>query len=154
MITRLKALFFQGDKTEVDGDHQIALATAALLIEIMVVDGHLDEKEESTIKALLKNQFQLEPDEIRALFDEARQEVGNSTSLFQFTHVVNTHFSSEQKFDLTKNLWRIAYADDNLDKYEEHIVRRIADLIHIPHSEFIRAKVAAKNVKQIWGTSV
>ena len=148
MINRLKALLFQGGDAEADETNQIALATAALLIEIMVVDGHLDIKEEAAIKALLKEQFQLEPVEISSLFENARQEVGNSTSLFQFTHVVNSHFSMEQKFKLTENLWQIAYADGNLDKYEEHIVRRIADLIHIPHSEFIRAKVVAKSLKQ------
>lgn len=149
MIARLKSLLLPAGAVEDDADSPLALATAALLIEIMVVDGHLDGKEEAAIKILLKNQFQLEAADLNDLFEEARQEVTNSTSLFQFTHVVNANFSMKQKYALTKNLWQIAYADGNLDKYEEHIVRRIAELIHLPHSEFIRAKIAAKNLSRI-----
>ena len=145
MLSKLKSLLLEeaSDKSAA-AESQLPLATAALLVEVMVVDNQLDSQEERTIKALLRKEFRIADNDLDMLFDDAREEVAKATSLFQFTRTVNDNFSLEQKFRLIKNLWQIAYADGDLDKYEEHIIRRIAELIYIPHSEFIRAKVAAR----------
>ena len=42
-------------------------------------------------------------------------------------------------------LWQVALADDYLDKYEESIIRKISDLIHLRHSEYIQCKSNARN---------
>jgi uncharacterized tellurite resistance protein B-like protein len=60
--------------------------------------------------------------------------------MYQFTQQVNEHCSVQDKFDLIAGMWRIAYADGELDKYEEYVIRKVADLIHVAHSDFIRAK--------------
>jgi uncharacterized tellurite resistance protein B-like protein len=41
-------------------------------------------------------------------------------------------------------MWKVAYADGSVDKYEAHIIRRISDLIHLPNSQFVRAKQEAR----------
>lgn len=145
MIDRIKQ-FFTSEISNPDGDitHQHQLAAASLMVEVMVIDRYLDSAELNVIKQLLKQQFELDDDEISQLILLAQKEVDEATSLFQFTRLVNDHFDRNSKNHLMKNLWQVAYADDQLDKHEEAIIRRIAELIHVSHSDFIRSKHGAK----------
>lgn len=122
----------------------IRLATAALLVEIMVTDNLLEDQEEETIKNLLMGNFDLSLAAAEELFELAKEEVRESTSLYQFTGLVNQYFSEAEKFNLLKQLWQVALSDGILDKYEEGLIRKLADLLHIGHSQFIRAKRLAK----------
>jgi len=138
--------FFTTEINNPDGDisHQHQLAAASLMVEVMVIDRHLDSAELSVIKQLLEQQFELDDDEIRQLILLAQKEVDEATSLFQFTRLVNDHFDRSSKKHLMKSLWQVAFADTQLDKHEEAIIRRIAELIHVSHSDFIRSKHEAK----------
>jgi uncharacterized tellurite resistance protein B-like protein len=138
--------FFTTEINSPDGDisHQHQLAAASLMVEVMVIDRHLDSAELSVIKQLLEQQFELDDDEISQLILLAQKEVDEATSLFQFTRLVNDHFDRSSKKHLMKSLWQVAFADTQLDKHEEAIIRRIAELIHLSHSDFIRSKHEAK----------
>jgi len=149
VIDRIKQ-FFATEISNPDGDitHQHQLAAASLMVEVMVIDRHLDSDELSVIKQLLKQQFELVDDEIAQLITLAQKEVDEATSLYQFTRLVNDHFDRSSKNHLMKNLWQVAFADDQLDKHEEAMIRRIAELIHVSHSDFIRSKHEAKQLAQ------
>ncbi|WNO11544.1 TerB family tellurite resistance protein [Teredinibacter sp. KSP-S5-2] len=121
-------------------DQQRRLASAALLIEVATIDHKFDQKELSSLSLLLKENFSLSDEECTELTELAKAERDNSTSLYQFTQLVNQHCSHQEKFNLLKDMWTVAYADGNLDKYEEYIIRKVADLIHMAHGDFIRAK--------------
>lgn len=88
--------------------------------------------------------FGLSDAEAKQLLELAEEERSDSTDYFQFTSLINGNYTTEQKVSLVELLWRIAYANENLHKYEEHLVRKIADLLHIPHSAFIAAKFNAR----------
>jgi uncharacterized tellurite resistance protein B-like protein len=120
------------------------LACAALLIEVAVVDNEFDNLELSTLKTILNQQFNVPQHQLEELVVMAKEECTNATSLYSFTHLVNRQCDFAEKFDLVTCLWRIAYADGDLDKYEEYVIRKIADLIHLGHGEFIRAKHRAR----------
>ena len=146
MIDRIKQ-FFTTEITNPEGDltHRRQLAAASLMIEVMVIDRNLNDDESNIIQQLLRQQFQLTESEITQLIELAHQEVDEATSLYQFTRLINDHFDQNNKRELIKNLWQVAFADDHLDKHEEAIIRRIAELIHVSHSDFIRAKHEASN---------
>jgi len=145
VIDRIKQ-FFTTEISNPQGDliYQQQLAAASLMVEVMVIDRQLDDEELNVIQKVLRQQFQLKDTEIEQLVALAHQEVDEATSLFQFTRLVNDHFDQNSKNNLIKNLWQVAFADDYLDKHEEAIIRRIAELIHVSHSGFIRAKHEAK----------
>lgn len=148
MLDGIKAFFTSLlDTTEVDLDttDPKQLAAAALMIEVATIDEHFDATEIQTLVKELQRQFELESETLHQLIDIARRESDQSTSLYQFTRCVNDEFSHEEKFDLLIGMWRIAYADGNLDKYEEYMVRRVTDLIHVSHGDFIRAKKVAQD---------
>jgi uncharacterized tellurite resistance protein B-like protein len=145
LIERIKQLFAaEISNPEGDLSHRQQLAAASLMVEVMVIDRHLEKEELAVIQRILRQKFQLDEAEIDNLITLAQQEVDESTSLYQFTRLVNDHFDQQSKNALIMNLWQVAFADDEIDKHEEAIIRRIAELIYVPHSDFIRAKHEAR----------
>ncbi len=148
MIRRLSAFFNShialSSSTERQYSAQpLQLAIAALLLEVSRADFTLDDREQHFIAALLNKQFQLPAEQLEKLITLAQQESEQAISLYPFTRLINDHYSPSQKSQLIFQLWQVALADGYLDKYEDHLIRRVADLIHVSHSEFIRTKLAA-----------
>jgi uncharacterized tellurite resistance protein B-like protein len=125
---------------EPEARHSLELASAALLMEISRAHDDISVVEREAIGAAVKKVFHLSDDEIEDLVSTAENVVDSAVSLFDFTTVINDSFNREQKVDLLRMLWAVAYADSQLDHYEEYYVRKIADLLHISHSDYIRTK--------------
>lgn len=123
-------------------EHTVELATAVLFHEMMRADDHLDTSEQAALEAALAEQFALSDEEVSMLLSSSRQRAGEAADFVQFTRVINSACDSVQKRQIMLGLWRIAFADGELAPYEEHLIRRIADLMHIPHSQFIQTKLA------------
>ena len=123
-----------------DESHQLRLATAALLIEMMQQDDEVHEKEYQTVMSALQEKFDLSVSETADLIKLAQEEAHAATDYHQFTSLIAKQFSQSQKIKVIEYLWMIAFADDHLDRYEEHMVRRIADLIYVSHADFMQAK--------------
>ena len=123
-----------------DEEHQLKLATAALLVEMMAQDGEHHHAEHAQIKHSLQTEFDLSEDEAHELIELARQESHDATDYHQFTSLIARNYTQSQKIKVIEYLWAVAFADGKLDKYEEHMVRRIADLIHVAHKDFMQAR--------------
>ncbi|MBC6904389.1 TerB family tellurite resistance protein [Saccharophagus sp. K07] len=148
MLARIRDFFqtqLQDAPSHPLDENKKRLACAALLIEVAVIDSEFDSEELASVKAILHREFQVPEAELDELVTMAQHECSESTSMYSFTQLVNQYCSLEEKFDLIVHMWRIAYADGDLDKYEEYIIRKVADLIHLGHGEFIRAKHAARS---------
>jgi len=145
MLAAIKS-FFNNEVQPQNGssEHQRQLACAALLIEVAVVDENFDNAELMTLYKHLKENFDLSQQECETLTTLAHKESTEATSTYQFTQLVNEQCSAEEKYELIKGMWSIAYADGNLDKYEEYVIRKVSELIYVSHSDFIRAKLAAR----------
>ena len=137
---------FQKDASEdleID-EHGSIKACIALMLETSMADDLLDESEIKTLKTTLINDFKLEETEIDELIEISKKNVDDSTSLYDFTRDINDNFESEERIKLIESMWKIAYADGNIDKFEEHIIRKVSNLIYVSHSDFIKAKISAK----------
>jgi len=134
-----------GDSTS-RNDHTLKLTTAALLIEVSRADFELDAAEKASIVGTLRTSFNLSVVELDALIVMAEDEVQQSTSLYQFTRLVNDSYDYEQKLTLISSMWQVAFADGNLDRYEEHLIRKVAELTYVVHKDFIRLKQTARSI--------
>ncbi len=123
-----------------DVEHALQLATAALLIEMSRQDDQVHPEERSAIATAVQRKFGLDPQETAALVRLAEEEAQGATDYFQFTSLINEHFSPERKVRVIEHLWEVAFADGHLDRYEEHMVRKIAELLYVSHTDFIAAK--------------
>ncbi|WP_347331839.1 TerB family tellurite resistance protein [Marinimicrobium locisalis] len=126
---------------------QKQLAVAALLIEVGTADRLLDETELQTLRTILQRKFNLEPEKLNELSALAKAEQDDATSLHQFTSQINDACTQDEKYDLIKSMWEVAYADNELDKYEEALIRQVAELIHVSHSMFIHARNTVRDAQ-------
>ena len=147
LLAQFKRLFSAEQPVVHVTDEQLAMASAALLIEVARADFDSDPREQSEMLEHIKTAFSLSDTALIALTARAEQDVDNATSLFEFTRVVNDNYGPEQRIALIEAMWQVAYADGELHKYEEHIIRRIAELLYVAHSDFILSKhrVQARN---------
>ena len=148
MISALKALFAQ-PATETDESRQNRqnLVAAALLIETARADFTHDAQEQAALEQLLSSSLKLDKSQVHQLIVTADSKVDEATSLYEFTREINDHFTPDQKTQLIKSMWTVAYADGKLGKYEEHLIRNVADLIYVSHQDYIRSKLAAQGPK-------
>jgi uncharacterized tellurite resistance protein B-like protein len=126
-------------------DHRIRVATAALLTEMVRMDGEVDDAERSAALDAVREKFHLAEEEAATLIALAEEEVRQAPDYFQFTSLINKHFTAEQKARVIELMWAIAYSDSKLSHYEEHLVRKIADLLYVPHATVVAAKIKARD---------
>lgn len=149
MIQALKSLFIQPAKESPEALQQrLNLATAAILVETAQADFEQDKREQQLMQELLCESLSLPREEVQALVQQAQARVEQATSLYEFTRLINDNFDAAAKSSLILAMWRVAYADGNLDKYEEALIRQVADLTYVPHSEYIRCKLLAKSAQE------
>jgi uncharacterized tellurite resistance protein B-like protein len=145
MINKIKDLITKfGKEEEIQEESNLTLlnnSCAALLVEIAFADKDFDETEKASLKQSLIETYAIDESVIEEIIRDAEDTVSESTSLYGYTNIVNSEFQYEDKLKLLRNLWKIAYADGYLDKYEEHLLRKISDLIHISHSDYISIKL-------------
>jgi len=125
-------------------EHGYHLATATLLIEMIRADFDIHAVEERAVSLALRRAFMLDEQEVSALIVEAQACADEATSLHEFTRLINEQLTDAQKYHVIELLWQVGFADGAIDKYEEHLVRKVADLLYVRHSEFIRAKLSAQ----------
>lgn len=131
-------------KTGVDDEaRSLELSAAVLMIEIALADSRIENDELRVINDILQQHFNMSADESANLLELGRREVDHAISLFNYTRTLNEQLSAEEKVKLIEMLWRVAVADVVIDKYEEYYIRKVADLLYVPHAEYIKAKLNA-----------
>lgn len=125
----------------VDEEQLSRLAATALMIELCRADHQIDDAEIEAVITIAKETFQLSDQQTNDLLEDAKKSNHQATSLYEFTDVINRTLEKPAKYQLIKNIWQVAYADKKIDRHEDHLIRKIADLIYISHSDFIRAKL-------------
>ena len=143
MFSRLLDLF----RTETQSELQIdpPLAAAVLMFEVIWADHEVSDIEVAVMTDLLARQFDLQEHRVAEIISESRASHDKSVGVFPFTRVINENLSEEEKYRVIKSMWTIALVDNELDVLEEHTIRRVADLIYLPHGRFIAAKKAAQS---------
>lgn len=150
MLTQIATFFKshllpQGTDAGQEQDRPLRLAVAALLLEMTRMDDTIQAEECAAVEGAIRAHFDLSPEETRDLLDLAEAQRREATDYFQFTSLINQHYSPEQRVQVVEQLWRVAYADAELHRYEEHLVRKVAELLHVPHGACIAAKHRANN---------
>ncbi len=145
ILEALKNLF--EDKStlkETAEDEGLGIAAGVLMLEIARADDEIDDLEKEVVIEGVKNILHKTNHEINEIFKKVIAVVEESISFFEFTSLINDSCSRKEKYDLLVILWKVAYADGQLDKYEEYYIRKIKDLLYLSQSDFIKAKLEAK----------
>lgn len=121
-------------------EHTLELCAAVLMLEIALADSQIDEEEIKVIEKTMAYHFHLNSDEISEIINTAKNEFDHAISLHDFTKTVNDALDQKEKVTVIELLWRVAVADNIIDKYEEYFIRKIADLLYVSHKDYIKAK--------------
>ena len=153
MINTIKQFFVKNIKSSPDSpenvsEHSLQLATAALFVEMMRSDSNIDDVEQKAITDSIRSKFDISEEESDTLIKLAEGEIRNSTGYYEFTSLINKGFTYEQKVKVVEHLWEVAFSDKELDKHEEHMVRKIAGLIHVSHKDFIDSKLRVRDRRE------
>lgn len=127
-----------------DPGRRLRLAAAALLVEVMRADPEVRDEERTVVRTALQGTFGLPLDETEELVRLAEAEADAATSLYEFTSLVDKGLSLEEKKRIVELMWLVAFADAEKHPLEEHLIRRIAGLLNVPHPDFIDAKIRAR----------
>ncbi|HMN93803.1 MAG TPA: TerB family tellurite resistance protein [Hydrogenophaga sp.] len=153
MLRTLKDLFDQlgaslaPDAPRVDpriDEHQLQLATAVLLVEVMRAEPTFSESERDAVLLALRGKFDLADDELERLLELAHDNARIAYDYQRFTARLNERFSQPQKIRVIEAMWQVAYADGHLDVHENQVISKVAGLLHVTHGEYIAAKMRAQ----------
>lgn len=146
MFERLKSVFTlpepsrPGEKEE-GITRRIQVATAVILLEVANSDEDFSESEQNSVVGILKDNFELSDEEVSELIEASDEERRGSVDMWHFANIINENYTETEKHRVMENIWRVIYADGRLDKYEDHIVHKLAMILHIPHKAMIDAKL-------------
>jgi uncharacterized tellurite resistance protein B-like protein len=153
MIKLLKELMYKNRTSISDTNTNemrktMNLISGALMVEVMAADHDFNSEEELKLKEILLNRFEIPENEIKKISEQMKKRADDATSLYEYTCLINENFNREEKLDLIRNLWAIAFADKILDRYEDSVIRRVCELTYVSHSDFIKTKLEMKNKKE------
>lgn len=147
MLNQIKLFFDEHLKLpapEEPSEDKLQIARAALLLEMVTMDDKIEPIEQKTVLALMQQGFSLSLEQATTLFDLAEEQRIQAVDYYQFTSLINKSYSLEQKIELIESLWKVAFVDGNLDMHEEYLVRKISDLLYVPHSSLMKTKHRVK----------
>ena len=148
MLDRFKAAFarrVKDDSIEDDSeDQQVALAAAMLLLEVAWADHEIEDRELALIRSSLVALYDISESQVEAVIAEAKLEHQEIASIFPFTRALNEQLDIAERKLLLESLWRLNEFDGSAFHYEEGVIRKIAELLYLTHSDFIAAKLGAK----------
>ncbi len=142
----IEALFKieKGTEQTQNTERVLQIATATLLLEVVRADFEIQREELDKTRQLLAQQFRLNAEELEQLIAEAGENADRLVSLQHITRQLNEQFSEPEKIRVIEMMWEVVFADGNLDHYEEHLIRQVAELLYLPHSAFIKARHSAE----------
>lgn len=151
MLNLIKAFFDKYIEPVPDAgnsERRLQIATAALLTEVMRMDSEIKNDERQVIEAVVRERFSLSDEQAAELTAVAEQRGREATDYYQFTTEINHAFDLAERIRLVEYLWQVALADSHLSHYEDHLIRKISDLLYVPHRDFIAAKLKAREMSQ------
>lgn len=128
-----------------DHEHALRMAAAVLLVEVMRADPSIGKVEREALHLALERRFALDGAEVQELVQLAEAEATRANDFFLFTSRLNDLCSQPDKVALVEAMWQVAYADGLLDANENHVISKVAGLLHVTHSEYIAAKLRARD---------
>lgn len=151
MLSQIKRFFEQHLEPRTSAEppqHRLQLAACALMLEVARMDQSVSEDELKVVADSARQLLQLNQEEVDEIMVLAGQEAKEATSLYQFTNLIHEHYDAQQKFQLLRLMWDVALADGRIAALEEHMIRRVADLLYIPHVQFVQARHLAEEARK------
>ena len=131
----------ESSQTSNDNQHDVRVAVCALLVEMAKIDETFTSAEMAKIISILKEKYGLSAKDADELISVAEKELDGSIDYWQFARLINDNYSTEEKIDIIEMLWRVVFVDEKMDKYENHLMHKLSELLRLSHQQLIEAKI-------------
>ena len=125
-------------------DNKEVLSASCLLLSIVKADGIINDNEINVTKDIISDFFNIDIEQTNAIIKLALDRLNKSTDIFEFSREVNDNFTYQDKIDFICSSFEIAVSDGNLDNHEDYIIKKIATMLNVKHTDLIRAKSSIK----------
>jgi len=151
MIDRLKSVVQKLTQPQLQhvrefSQEELKAAAVVLLVEVMMADHRIEENEKRQLLESTMSLLNTTREESMEIIGQALSRHDKLVSLYDLTRVINLHFNQDRKLELIGHMWRMAYSDRQWDKYEEHLIRKVADLLYISHKDFVHARIQVQEL--------
>ena len=137
----LKTFARASQEKPLDHEQAVRTATVALLVEVARADFGVEDAEREMILRIIERHYAVTAEQARLIADEAESHADDATCLHPLTRLITSQCSLEEREEIVRLLWEVSVADGHVDKHEEHLVRKVADLLYVPHNRVIKAKL-------------
>jgi len=124
-----------------DGEQALRMAAVALLIEVARADSRVNDEEHQVILRIIERCYSVSAGQALEIANAAEGYADELTSLYPLTRLLTSECSLEERVAIVRLLWEVTFADGHVDKHEEYLVRKVADLLYVPHNQFIRTRL-------------
>lgn len=124
-----------------DDEQALRMAAVALLIEVARADSRVSDEERQVILRIIERCYSVSTGQALEIADAAEDYADGLTSLYPLTRLLTSECSLEERVAIVRLLWEVTFADGHVDKHEEYLVRKVADLLYVPHNQFIRTRL-------------
>lgn len=139
---KLMAEFVDGDKpAHAYGENDYRLAAATLLVHTASIDGTISGAERARLHDVLKQRFSLDDDATDRLVEEATEADAKAIDLYQFTTKLNRSLDDAGRARLVEMMWQIVFADGAVTEFEDNLIWRAADLLHVSRDQRIALRM-------------
>lgn len=128
------------EQATAEREKALRLATAVLMVDVARADYVFDETEFDSVLQLIQTHFDLDPEQAAELVNEAGDVAEDLVTVQHFTRRLHENLTEGEKARIVEMLWRVAYADGRLDKYENSLVLKISDLLYVNRARVMRLK--------------
>jgi len=143
-FNKMFAVVEDNNKPQIDQTKKNQIATCALFLEIANADDDFADDEKELIIKVMKTIFNLSDTEVTELMSLSEKQIEDSVSLYEFTDIINKNFSSDEKYEILLNLWRLIFVDEKFHQYEDYLIRKIVNNLNLTHKDMIAAKMSVK----------
>ena len=137
--------FFKKKEVKEEKPKNLKLIALCLAFEVANADNDIDDREMDLILENIKNTIDISVLNEKEIYDVIKEESDKRVSFYDIIHDINTNLDKEEKIEILRLLWEIAYVDDVLDVDEERIIRRSAEMLGIKPSIVLKTKEEFKN---------
>ena len=128
-------------------EHDVRVATCALLLEMAQIDESFTDAELQLIIDLLQERYGLSPEATEELLAAGREELKGNIDYWHFTNLINANYTVEEKIEIIEFLWRVVFVDGKMDKYERYLMHKLANTLRLSHDQLIAAKLKVRRGK-------
>ena len=137
--------FFSKKKIKEEKPKNLKLIAMCLAFEVANADNDIDVQEKDLMLKKIKESIDVSILTEKEIFDVIKEESEKKVSFYDIIYDINKNLDKDEKIDILKMLWEIAYADQVLDVDEERIIKRSAEMLGIKPSIVLKTKEEFKN---------